>query len=94
MSSNSIAGSFFVGYNKELYHVISEMQPGFWLMEVYSGIGNEKKCRKIWPLQRIQGFELYGSIAELAAHVFAVIQAQETSGGKPVSNEAEIGGGK
>lgn len=93
MSNNSIAGSFFIGYNKELYHVLHEMQPGFWLMEVHSGIG-DVKCRKIWPLQRIQGFELYNSISELAAHVITVIAAQETSGGKPVSNEAGTAGAR
>jgi hypothetical protein len=63
--NKSILGSFFFGFNKELYHISEQVAPGFWLVECYDGL--QLKGRKVWPVQKIQGFELYADMQAAVA---------------------------
>jgi hypothetical protein len=70
--AKSILGSFYFGFNKnELYHIAEQVAPGFWLVECYDGL--QLKCRKVYPTQKFQGFELYPDMqAALAAEIGGV----------------------
>jgi hypothetical protein len=58
VQNSGLVGSFFYNFDKtQLYHVESQVGPSHYLVACYEGIF--KPSKKVWPITRICGFDLF-----------------------------------
>jgi hypothetical protein len=67
VSKSALVGCFFTSFDRtKLFHIVAQVNSHYVLVEEFDGL--ELKSKKLWPVPKITGFELYPTLqAAIAA---------------------------